>query len=333
MEKLKIAIIGAGLAGLIVARELNSHADVTVFDKSRGVGGRLATRYADHLKFDHGAQYFTVKTQEFEQFIQPLIEKEIIARWDASFVEFKGSEVVQERQWDNEYPHYVGTPKMNEIGKYLAKDLNIQLNTRVETIEKEEEGWQLIDNEKNSLGEFDFVVIAAPAQQTAALLPTNAKFYDEVGKIKMQGCFTLMLGFDKPLPLNFDAALVKEADISWISVNSGKPQRGNDYTLVVHATNNWADEHMEEDKTKVQEHLISELERVTNVDIKTNLNHNIIHRWRYANIAKQQGEPALYDIDNKIGVCGDWLIQGRVESAFTSGASLAKNLKKHLTEI
>jgi hypothetical protein len=333
MGKQKIAIIGAGLAGLTAANELKTIADVTVFDKSRGVGGRLATRYTEQFKFDHGAQFFTVKTNEFKQFLHPLIEKEIITRWDARFVEFKGSEIVQERQWGEEYPHYVGTPKMNEIGKYLSQDLNTRLNTRIGNIEKKGSNWELFDTNKSSLGEFDFVVLAAPAQQTAELLPKNFKFYNKVNTIKMQSCFTLMLGFEHPLSLNFDAALVKEADISWISINSSKPNREKGYTLIVHATNNWADKHIEDDTIEVQKHLLNELERITGVEIKSKLVHNAIHRWRYANIAKQETEPALYDNENKIGVCGDWLIQGRVESAFTSGATFAKILKKHLAEI
>ena len=64
MKGKNIAIIGAGLSGLIAARELAKNNDVTIFEKARGVGGRMATRRANNLKFDgfnfdHGTQYFT----------------------------------------------------------------------------------------------------------------------------------------------------------------------------------------------------------------------------------------------------------------------------------
>ncbi len=328
--KPNVAIIGAGLAGLTVANKLKNVAHVTVFEKSRGVGGRLATRYAETYKFDHGAQFFTVKTDEFQEYIQPLLKENIIVRWDACFVEFKGSEIVQKRQWDSEYPHYVGNPKMNEVGKYLEKELHIRLNTKIETITKKGKDWELIDADGNTQGVYNIIVVASPAQQTLELLPPYFKHYSAVSNLKMQGCFTLMLGFKEPLPLNFDAALVKEADISWISVNSSKPNRTEPYSLVVHATNNWADEHIEDSKTDVQTHLLKELERILGIDVKLNLVHNVIHRWRYANITKQHGDPAMYDSKNKIGICGDWLIQGRVESAFTSGNFLAQEIVKKL---
>ncbi len=66
--KKKIAIIGAGLTGLTLANRLNQHAEVTVFEKARGVGGRMTTRHADPFSFDHGAQFFTVRNKRFGQF-------------------------------------------------------------------------------------------------------------------------------------------------------------------------------------------------------------------------------------------------------------------------
>lgn len=64
IQNKKIAIIGAGVSGLIVANE------VTIFDKSRGIGGRMATRRVDNYHFDHGAQFFTAKSEEFKELCQ-----------------------------------------------------------------------------------------------------------------------------------------------------------------------------------------------------------------------------------------------------------------------
>ena len=65
---MKIAIIGAGIAGLTCAHMLKKYNPI-IFEKSRGIGGRLATRYSDQYQFDHGAQYFTVKDKEFDKFL------------------------------------------------------------------------------------------------------------------------------------------------------------------------------------------------------------------------------------------------------------------------
>ena len=59
---MKIAIIGAGIAGLTTAKMLRDIAEVTVYEKSRGAGGRICTRYTDSFDFDHGAQFFIAKT-------------------------------------------------------------------------------------------------------------------------------------------------------------------------------------------------------------------------------------------------------------------------------
>ena len=65
------AIIGAGIAGITCARTLvQAGHQVTVFEKSRGVGGRMSTRSTPFGSFDHGTQYFTVRDARFTQAIE-----------------------------------------------------------------------------------------------------------------------------------------------------------------------------------------------------------------------------------------------------------------------
>lgn len=68
----RFAVVGAGLSGLMCARTLQDHGlDVTVFEKSRGLGGRMANRRAEpNLRFDHGAQYFTARDHNFALYVQ-----------------------------------------------------------------------------------------------------------------------------------------------------------------------------------------------------------------------------------------------------------------------
>ena len=141
----------------------------------------------------------------------------------------------------------------------------------------------------------------------------------------MKGCFSLMLGFDHVLPLEFDAALVRDENISWISINSSKPGRNEEYCLLVHSTNNWADEHIDDDRDHVMEHLCQNTSEVIGHDV-SDADHKAIHGWRYANIEKQESETHFIDADESIGVCGDWFIQGRVEAAFTSGFDLTNKV-------
>ena len=222
----KIAIIGTGLSGLTVANILKDYAEITIFEKARGVSGRMATRRAEPFFFDHGAQFFKTRTDEFKTFIAPMIEEGVIARWDARFVEIENRKIIQKRQWGEGQPHYVGVPGMNAIAKYLSQALKVELGTRVQTINKNNHGrWSLENDQGNTLGDYDWVISTVPAKQASDLLPTSLLFYPKVKAVTMKGCFSLMLGFDHKLPLEFDAALVRDENISWISMNSSKPGR------------------------------------------------------------------------------------------------------------
>ncbi len=169
----KVAVIGAGLSGLVVAHGLRDRAEVVVFEKSRGPGGRMATRYAGDYAFDHGAQFFTARTAAFRAFLQPLIAAGVVKSWPARFVELDRDRVTAMRDWSDEQPHFVGTPGMNSIGKHLAASLSVATDTRVTRVERSRKGWLLTDAEGRDLGRFDWLVMTMPAPQTADLCSAN----------------------------------------------------------------------------------------------------------------------------------------------------------------
>ncbi len=329
VEVTSVAIVGAGLSGLVVARRLQSLADVTVFEKSRGVGGRMATRYAGEFEFDHGAQFFTARTDAFKAFLGPLIDGGVVADWKADFAELNRDVLTASRSWGDSYPHYVGTPRMSSIGKHLSANLNIALETDLCAVVQESDGWRLLDSAGTRHGPFDWLVVTAPAAQTAALAEDSTQLVAYCGERRMLGCFALMLGFAEGIDLPWNAALVRNADISWISVNSSKPGRGHASTMVVHSTNAWADAHMEDDGDAVLEHMLDEASAVSGADLRTAV-HRQVHRWRYANIAKQSGPTHFVDDEKKLAACGDWWVRGRIEAAFTSANALAGSLVERI---
>ncbi|MEP1442370.1 MAG: FAD-dependent oxidoreductase [Hyphomicrobiales bacterium] len=322
---MKIAIIGAGLSGLTVANQLNQHADVTVFEKSRGTSGRLSTRRSEPFIFDHGAQFFTVKTAAFKSYIAPMIEAGIVAPWNARFVQITGGDVSKHQEWDEASPHYVGVPGMNAVGKHLSNGLNIQLGTHVGSLIKVGDQWEIRDQDDVSLGHYDWVISAIPAQQATALLPSSASFYSDVQKIKLQGCYSLMLGFNDVLDFKYDAALVHDEVISWISINSSKPGKSGGTSLLIHSTNDWADAHSEDNRDDVMRLLHEKTVSIIGHDVQSP-DHMALHQWRYANAKKQKNGSHFIDKAQRIGVCGDWCIQGRVEAAFISGQNLANDI-------
>lgn len=319
-----IAVIGAGLAGLVVARELAHTRDVVVFEKSRGVGGRMATRRADSFEFDHGAQFFTARSDAFRGFLEPLIETGVVADWPARFAELRRDEIVATRQWGEEHPHYVGVPGMNAIGKTLASGLDIRLNTAVHSLTRSGEHWLLVGDGQERLGEFDWVIATAPASQTADLLATTS-IAAAAAKARMDACYALLLGFDEPPDLAWQAALVHDADISWISVNSSKPGRPSSSSLVVHSTNTWANAHVDDDTEAVRRHLLNECREVAGIDV-TGAAFVDVQRWRYANVDRQEGDLYALDPEQRLAACGDWFVRGRVEGAFSSALALAERI-------
>lgn len=204
----KIAIVGAGLAGLTAARNLSricSCADIHVFEKSWRSGGRLCARQKAY-HFDHGAQYFTARSAAFKNFIAPFVKQGIIARWVARFIELERKSIVSQHQWNTEYPHYVAVPGMNAFCHALATDINVKYNTRITSMRRVGEQWQLKADDNTSLGSFDWVITAIPAQQAAELMPVNFSHTTLLRQKRMQACYTLMPGFGQPLTLEFDCA-------------------------------------------------------------------------------------------------------------------------------
>lgn len=310
----------------MLAHRLKARASVTVFEKSRGVSGRMSTRYTERYQFDHGTQFFTARTDTFRSFLQPLIAQGVVARWDAAFVELNRGATISKRQWGENFPHYVAVPGMSHLGKYLVTDLDVRLRTRVAEIGATDRGWLLLSATGDRLGEYDWVVSTVPPAQAGELLPTSFCHLPNLKKIKMVGCYALLLGMQSPIQLPWQAALVQDADISWISVNRSKPGRSGGFCLLVHATNAWSENHIGDDVGEVKKHLVQETSDLLGHDV-TNADYCTVHRWRYANIEKQDGPVAYVDEERSLAACGDWCIQGRVEAAFTSATSLADRLR------
>lgn len=319
----KIAIIGAGMAGVACAHGLKNSAEVILFDKGYRVGGRMATRAHDQYSFDFGAQFFFSKDKSFNEFIQPAIDDGLLVRWQARFVEIRNGEIASRRQWDSVFPHWIATPRMNQLCEFLTKDLKVYSSTKIDRIIFDDGCWTVIDHQGHHYQNFDGVILAIPAAQAKALLPENSDIHAEIAGYRMQACFALMLGFDKQIQTDWDAALVSGGDISWISVNHSKPNKTENGSLTILSTNDWADAHIEHELAAVKDHLMEEANKYLQVPLDL-ANHIDLHRWRYANMPTQSGPKSFFDAKTKLGVCGDWCIKGNVQAAYQSGQSLAK---------
>mgnify|MGYP006082578593 CR=1 FL=1 len=323
----KIAIIGAGLAGLSAAHLLKDDAEITLFEKARSVSGRMSTRRAGPYSFDHGAQYFTARTKPFQDFIQPMLEQNIIERWNARYLKFEDDRIIERKNWSDEEPRYVGVPSMNKVAKFLAKGLDIHINTKIASL-KYQEKWRLTDEQNQQYSGFDWVICTVPSPQAIALLPETFKYHTDIKAIEMRACFSLMLGFEQNLPLEFEAAHVTDSDVSWIAVNSCKPKRSDPFTLMVHSSEAYAQAHFDSDREQVMQHLIAETSSIIGCDASAAA-YKTIHGWRYANNAQREQTSTIFlDQEYNLAACGDWCLGGRVEGGFTSAYNLALKMKE-----
>jgi len=315
---MKIAIIGAGLSGLTLANRLSADHDVVVFEKARGPGGRMSTRRAAPFAFDHGAQYFTAETEHFQTFLNRLEGQGLVAKWPQDIVLTGGARVSAK-------PKYVAKPGMNAICKHLAGPIPVHRQVHVETLSNGAGAWQISAKSGAQFGPFDWVVSTAPAEQSAALLPKAFSGQRALRDVEMHGCFALMLGFDKPLELGWQALKSGEPPIGWMALDSEKPDRPAPCALLIQSDNAWAQAHIEDDPDQVITTLLAAGSELAGTDLSA-APHQSLHRWRYASTPKPAGVPFLLDHDQQLAACGDWCPGSKVEAAFLSAHALADEI-------
>jgi predicted NAD/FAD-dependent oxidoreductase len=213
---------------------------------------------------------------------------------------------------------------MNSLVKDLARGLSINLEHEIGEVLPEGPKWLLKTRDSRLVGPFDWVVSTCPANQTQALFPTS---FAEIGQVKLQACFALMLGFDTIPKTGWQAAVFRDSCLNWGSWNNSKPGRSERPALVVLSDNDWADQQLESGLNNVQASMEVELQALTGLDPQTAAVSQL-HRWRFAKASQPAGQPYLLDTERRLATCGDWCLGSRVESAFLSAAGLASRLRE-----
>ena len=316
-----VAVVGAGMSGLACARALAPHAKVQVFDKSRGVGGRLSTRYAGAYEFDHGAQYFTARDPHFQAFVAEAVTAGVVTPWSSRALYLKADGVEQDRGGER----YVGTPRMNALPKWMAKGISVETAARVASITTDG-GHTLHFEDGGTQSGFSATVLAIPAPQAALLLPLDFAGREAVETADLAPCFALMVGLDAKHDFDVDTLRVEGLPIDWIAVNSHKPGRPDGATtLMIHASAAWSRAHVDDDRADVEAELLAVASDLLFTDLR-DAPHIALHRWLYSSVATPAGQSHLWDPALRIGVCGDWCPGGRVEGAYLSGLTLARTI-------
>ena len=324
-----VAVIGAGITGITLANLLQKKVNLTVFEKSRGVGGRMATRRAEPYQFNHGAQYFKIENKEFKNFLQPLIQNKIIKHLEANHIEILNKEVIKRTKTYNKI-YYTPVSKMNSVVKYLINNnFFIKLLCKIDKTIKENDKWFIIDSDKASYGPYDWLFITIPPNQALEILYNNFKFLDIIKKIKMRSCYSLMLGFEKIKEFDFDTALFLDEDVQWLSIRKKIIENKKYYNLLINSSYNFAEKNVNGSKDKISDYLIKQVSDIIKYELN-NYEHKALHFWKYAMSEKNNNLGSLLDENLKVIVCGDWCMNGKVEGGFLSARDATSKLLKYI---
>lgn len=305
---MRVAIIGAGIAGLSCADALRDEGhEIALFDKGRGPGGRMSTRRLETplgpVAFDHGATHFTARSPDFQQKMSAWEADGIVARWPAA-----GRDA------------WVGTPGMNGPVRAMASRHHVTWNCVVSGLTNDGHGWWCL-NDVQSVGPFDAAVIAIPVEQALPILSLHDFQMARLAMtVRSTPCWTAMFAF--PAPIDSLPDIIRHSGpIGWAIRNNAKPGRDGPEAWVVQANADWSQAHLEEDPAAIADLLLAALMaraggRVTEPAIST------AHRWRYSTPSGSFAD-SLWNPTLQLGVCGDWLAHGYVEQAWQSGKALA----------
>jgi renalase len=323
-----IAVIGSGVAGLTSALLLQEQGQrVTVFEKSRGPGGRLAAKRVDGGSADVGAQYFTIRNPGFYQFLDANAGSDAYAPWKGRFGYQKAP-----GQWEPfpDETRYVGVPRMTAITRALSEKVDLVAQTRIARLEStENEAWVLVSTENERFGPFDAVIITAPPAQARDLLSDSqlAELAAELDQPvrHVQPCWAVAAHFALSPFDKYDGMRVHSDLLSWVGNNSSKPGRDDaGQWWVLHATSDWSRANVDSPADQVASDMIREFQSVTGS--RQEPDNLVTHRWLYAKSSDTDTPGHRWFADQRIGLAGDWLSGGRVEGAFNSASGLVDEM-------
>ncbi len=324
MSSVFVAIIGTGMAGLTAASVLDkAGVPVQLFDKSRGSGGRMASKRTEFGTLDMGTQYFTARDRRFRSAIAQWQSKGWVAQWKPNLYQIQGGRLSTS---PDEQERWVGVPHTSAITRGLLGNLPVHFGCRITEVFRGSSHWTLQDSTGQAYGPFSHVIIATPAPQASALLAAVPVLANTATSAAMEPVWSVALGFAEPLPTEMQGCFVQHSALEWIERDRGKPGRDNPLdTWGLQATSSWTRQHLDLAKEAVIEHLYGVFAELIGCPVPAP-SFALAHRWLYGKAAQAREWGVLANASLGIYACGDWCLSGRVEGAWLSGSEAAQRL-------
>jgi renalase len=302
-------VIGAGIAGLLLARQLRAAGQpVTVLEKSRGVGGRMATKRVGAAIFDHGAQFFTARTPEFAALAATWAAQGLIRDWTSG-----------------PHPRYIGLDGMTAVPKCWAEGLDVRCEHQATAVRRNGDRWEVeIENQPTLVG--DRLVLAAPVAQSLALLKAGGvtlpvDVESDLTGLGYHPCLALLVVLNEPSAVPAEGLAPPDGSIRWLADNTKKGiSPGVAAAVTLHARQEFSAAHYANSASEVAALLLPEARPWLRGQVVS----ATLHRWRYSEPKATHRTPCVWLPELTLGFTGDAFGGPKVEGAGSSGLALAR---------
>jgi len=337
-----VAVIGAGISGLRAAETLRKAGlDVVVLEKSRGLGGRAATRRITdgegvELRVDHGAQFFTARDPRFRDQVARWQEEGICFPWSDGFHTWsEGALRDPDPRWKE--TRYACRDGMNRLGKALVDGITVLPEYQVSSATFSGGEWLLESDPVHSEGAVRArsLMISAPLPQALRLVGghLDAEQGDLLSRISCGPCIAVMARYRDGTP---DPAWKgiqirdPQSPLSWMAWDGSRRHPGaRGSVAVLHGSSSFSERWLEagkEDLRRAGQDLLTAAARIDG-EWLASPEEFFVHRWRYAHPAGPSAPGGFLHIPgSRLWLIGDGLNGGRVEGAWLSGLFAAEEL-------
>ncbi len=319
-------IVGAGISGLMAAQTLRDRGcSLRLIERGRSVGGRLATRRVGGGLADHGAQFFTVRSDTLQGYVDRWLAQDLVYIWGMGW-----SDGSVKRTAGDGHARYACRGGMNALAKHLASGLDIRINRLVSGIRHDDSGWTLEDSAGDSYRARG-LIMTPPAPEALALLTKNGVHLQgddqtALQRIRFGPCLCGIHEIEGEADLPQPGAVQNfQANVYWVADNRAK---GISQTAIVtsHANAKFSRQNWDAPEADI----IRELESAVQPYLKrgARIVRTQLKKWRYSvPLTTHADECLLARSLPPLVFAGDAFGgRGRVEGAFLSGIAAGNAL-------
>lgn len=300
--------------------------DNLILEKSKGVGGRMATRRFKGGVFDHGAQFFTARESEFQSWVTTWQEFGAAKEW---FGYQLSADPSRSRE---SHPRFIGTKGMTSIPKEVAKGLTVHTDSLVTSIFREENLWVANTNQGDEYSA-KRVILSAPIPQSLSLLEAGGISLPKHEKeallaIQYKPCIAGLVLLESPSAIPSPGKKkFEQGAIQWLGDNSQKGISPDMSAVTIHASAEFSRKYF----ALAQEELADMLITASRDWLGQEVLAWQIHKWRYSQPTTTHSErflelPGL----SSLYMVGDGFGGAKVEGAAISGIEAAVQIRKKL---